>query len=375
MSLHRGLSRLGYSGYRFLSSGTRTNARESPSHFAGDATRSHPHFGLASSRHLAWEDAGPSEYGAPSYVAEQEDNLYPDGRENTPHLDGQEVPPQESSHTAAQESPSSPAEQETVPHLPRNGTYLDGRALTTPRPSPEVKQRWKFPPTRMTRFTTQLNWVLRHGAMEMGVTIRPDGFARLSDIKECQRFRQYHHVTSEEFDLLLQQEGGRRFKLIRDFDVRTGTDSLWIRSIRGHSSKGLDPTVRRIKSLADLPVAVYPLYLQEWSYVERYGIRPSGDGFIHLIKTTLNENFAHATGSSFDVLIFLDVPKMLSLGIQIFVNPKGEVLTNGDGHKRLPPPLFERVVRVRVEKETLLESEPYSEYERWSAGMASTKKL
>jgi RNA:NAD 2'-phosphotransferase (TPT1/KptA family) len=100
-------------------------------------------------------------------------------------------------------------------------------------------------------FTTKLNWLLRHGALKENLEIRPDGYVRLTDVvgrglqiqqfliilqRECLKLAGY---GSPEFDDFLQQDtfnnGYKRFKSIEDFDLRTGANSVWIRSKRGHS--------------------------------------------------------------------------------------------------------------------------------------------
>jgi ABC-type cobalamin transport system ATPase subunit len=57
------------------------------------------------------------------------------------------------------------------------------------------------------------------------------------------------------------------------------------------------------------------------------------------------------------VLVYLNVRKTLSRGIPLFLSNRGSVLTTGDQHGVLPPELFHQVLRVSVERETLLQNE------------------
>ncbi|KAJ7498015.1 hypothetical protein B0H11DRAFT_1998298 [Mycena galericulata] len=183
--------------------------------------------------------------------------------------------------------------------------------------------------------------------------MRPDGFVRASDVKACSRFS---YLSSADFDELFWKDPIRRFTIIQDFDVRQGADAIWIRSRGVHSIKGVNlHVIRKIRSPEELPMAIYPLRPEEWKRVERHGIEPSeADRFIHLTRSSRSQNFAHGPGATFGVCIYLDVEKMLSSGIRLFTNHKNEVLTSGDRDNILPPHLFKKVVRIQVEKETLL---------------------
>ncbi|KAJ7623756.1 KptA family-domain-containing protein [Roridomyces roridus] len=197
-------------------------------------------------------------------------------------------------------------------------------------------------------FSKRLTWILRHGALELGLRIRPDGFVRASDLKNHPRFE---YLGSLEFDEMF-------FKDLTRYTLLEEANVLWIRSNGHHTIKNVGVKSSRILTSQDLPEAVYPLTDAEWRTVEHHGIQRSHeDGFIHLVKPGPGEDFARGRGSVFDLCIYLNVPKMLSEGMRLFLSGTGtktRVLTDGDENYVIPPRMFKRVVRVRVERENLL---------------------
>jgi ABC-type cobalamin transport system ATPase subunit len=51
----------------------------------------------------------------------------------------------------------------------------------------------------------------------------------------------------------------------------------------------------------------------------------------------------------------MSMAKTLKTGITLFLNNKGQVLTNGNLDRILPPSLFKEVVHVQLRRETISE--------------------
>ncbi|KAJ7036496.1 hypothetical protein C8F04DRAFT_1094633 [Mycena alexandri] len=204
--------------------------------------------------------------------------------------------------------------------------------------TPRIQRNW----SPFERFSTRLNWLLRHGAVPPTV-IRPDGFLRLSDVRGHWQFR---HLSTDEFDALLVQDEGKRFKMIKDYDIRVEAETTWIRARIKHTLKSVDRSVHRIRSPDELPMAVYPLDVRMWRHVRHQGIPSSHeDGLIRLRR-----DFDHAS----PINILLDVPLLLSSGVHLFRNMRGAILTTGDATGGLQPRMFLEVLQVEVQKETLM---------------------
>ncbi|KAJ7173508.1 hypothetical protein C8R46DRAFT_116253 [Mycena filopes] len=228
-----------------------------------------------------------------------------------------------------------------------------------------MSQYYSQPPTQgspvqrdwspFEQFSTRLNWLLRHGAAPP-VIIRPDGFVRLADVR---RHWQFRHLSTNDFDALLAQDEGKRFKIVQDYDVRVEAEASWIRSRINHTLKTVDRSAQRIRSPDQLPMAVYPLDARRWPYVKKHGIPPfSPDNLIHLRP---------AMDFSSPIHILLDVPLLLSSGIHLFRTSRGAILTTGDVNGWLQPRMFLEVLRVEVKKEVLalgVEEEDPMDYSR-----------
>ncbi|KAJ7065385.1 hypothetical protein C8F01DRAFT_1125441 [Mycena amicta] len=201
--------------------------------------------------------------------------------------------------------------------------------------------------------SARLNWVLRHGTRVNQLVIRPDGYVRVNDIRSCWSFR---NVEPEELNAFLHLAARGRvkyFHVVQEYDVRVGGPSWWIRSIWGHSIKTVDITARKVLSAAEVPLAVFPTGLVAGTRAAQDGILPDDDGLIHLRRTTPRENFNYGIGVHFPICIYVDVEKMLSSGILLFLTTRGQVLTTGDHTNTIPPSFFTDVVRIKFSKKTI----------------------
>ncbi|KAJ6485672.1 hypothetical protein C8R45DRAFT_278955 [Mycena sanguinolenta] len=139
-------------------------------------------------------------------------------------------------------------------------------------------------PTDFELFTRRLNWLLRHGALPPVLTIRPDGYVRLDDVRNLELFRRF----SSQFDELLALDESQSFKFIQEYDPQTGADGTWIRARRGHTIKSIDWSVQRILSPEIVPTLVYSVDSDAWTSIQCQGIRSqTTDGLIHIQSTNL----------------------------------------------------------------------------------------
>lgn len=132
------------------------------------------------------------------------------GHDPPPHLAGRAPPP----HLAGRDTPPRLAGNVIPPHIP--GYQAPPRRLTGPSPFRNIIT--SLPPipraTRpeatfgdpYTRFSISLSWLLRHGAVETGLSIRPDGFVRAADIVRAAKsgFRRPSYLSSEELPGILK---------------------------------------------------------------------------------------------------------------------------------------------------------------------------
>ncbi|KAK7031630.1 hypothetical protein R3P38DRAFT_2924861, partial [Favolaschia claudopus] len=197
-------------------------------------------------------------------------------------------------------------------------------------------------------FNRRLKWLLRHGAVPPTLTLRPDGFARVDDIRRLPLFRKF---TPIEFDDFLAEDQSQFFKITQEYDHRTGHDSFWIRARTGHTIKSIDWSVRRLHSPENVPPLVCPLDPETWAYAQHYGIPPETDGLIRLRAISAKENF-----DTNHVFAFLDVNKMLASRIPLWRSMRSRMtwLTTGDPTGVLPPEMFLDATQYEVDRQTLI---------------------
>lgn len=60
--------------------------------------------------------------------------------------------------------------------------FFDMPETETKKQGPSPKQRGHPRDSPQVRLSKSLSWLLRHGAMSSGLQMRPDGYARVSDV-------------------------------------------------------------------------------------------------------------------------------------------------------------------------------------------------
>ncbi|KAF7289080.1 hypothetical protein HMN09_01356200 [Mycena chlorophos] len=201
----------------------------------------------------------------------------------------------------------------------------------------------------------RLNWLLRHGASENQLLVRPDGYVRVDDVRSCWSFRNTPPEVVDEFLSHVARGNSKYFNIKQDYDIRTGAPSWWIRTIWGHTIPHVDVSVKRIHSAEELPLVVFPAGLDEGTHAEHHGIFPDDDGLICLrsLPPQQEHTFSYGPGAYHPVCIYLDVAKMLDAGIQLFRNSRGHVLTTGDHNNVIHPWFFAKVEHVRLRRERI----------------------
>ena len=87
-----------------------------------------------------------------------------------------------------------------------------------------------------------LSWILRHGAVELGLSIRPDGYVPVSEILQVPNILSMNHllislelkVTVDEIRSVVDNNDKKRYQLISEVDA-FGFEGLWIRAVQGHT--------------------------------------------------------------------------------------------------------------------------------------------
>ncbi|KAF7309436.1 hypothetical protein MIND_00314400 [Mycena indigotica] len=195
-----------------------------------------------------------------------------------------------------------------------------------------------------------LTWLLRHGAASNRLSIRPDGYIRVNEVKNCSSALRLDPEELDEYlEYLVTTRIHKYLSVVEDYDVRIGGPTWWIRAKRHHANKSVDTSMKRINTTQELPLAVFAVDHGTGNLAAQHGIPQADDQFIHLLRVGPQENFIYGRGAHFPVCIFLDVEKLLAAGVQLFPTPDGHhVLTTGDENNTIPPSFFTKVVRIKL---------------------------
>ncbi|KAI0685901.1 hypothetical protein BC835DRAFT_1309757 [Cytidiella melzeri] len=267
------------------------------------------------------------------------------------------------------EAKSAPEAAENAQHQSGKGKAQQenekgkGRLRGRPSDSPEM------------RLSKTVTWVLRHGAAQESLALRPDGYARVQDLLKLPKLKGLDFPTLEK---LVQDDNKNRFNLLREPDVEdigNPTPVWWIRANQGHSLKSVEVEVAPIKSLSNIPsgIAVHGTTTKAWTEIsvsssylllvmrlslvtsERQGLSKMKRNHIHLAQGLPSTGVTSGMRRESAVFIYIDVEKALQAGLHFYLSSNGVVLSDGDKRGFIHPQFFQRVVNAKGE--TLMDTQ------------------
>ena len=219
-----------------------------------------------------------------------------------------------------------------------------------------------------TKASKLLSWALRHGAGELGLTLRGDGFVAVDALLAAlgQRAK---GITPARVRQIVAECPKQRFGLTEEPTAAVddggggggGGDGggappvlLLIRANQGHSLKAVvqEELLRPLLTAAEAgAVLVHGTQVRFWG-------GPAGIGTRGLSRMT-RQHVHFATGlpgedgvrsgmrTGCTLLVYLDAGAALAAGLLLFMSANGVVLCPGDAAGVVPPELFARVVNLQ----------------------------
>ena len=183
-----------------------------------------------------------------------------------------------------------------------------------------------------TTLSRTLSKILRHKAIDEGLTIRPDGFIDLSSLLLRPKLIKLN-ATVERVKEVVEKDNKSRFTL------RDDHGTIWIRANQGHSIVVDDLELRPLLDPSEYPTVVHGTSLEAWKSIEREGLKKQGRNHIHLASGLHAKS---GVRKNCQVFIYIDLQKALEDGILFWVSSNGVILTTGsDG--TLPRLYFSKV--------------------------------
>ncbi|KAF7289077.1 tRNA phosphotransferase 1 [Mycena chlorophos] len=229
-------------------------------------------------------------------------------------------------------------------------------------PAIRVFQRFTHGKTRREReyywTTRELSFLLRHGAFQQKLPMRPDGYVKVEDLASdcldscaletelCQlRHRSIaaHNLDVPTLQRIVVEDNKKRYKLQEE------ADGLWIRANQGHSMPELVVEMKPILSATEIPMAVHGTNLQAWPLIAKEGLSRMSRNHIHLAQDFEGKVISGMRKST-SILVFVDVSRALEAGIPFFLSFNDVVLTPGNEEGLLEPRFFSDVRYANANK-------------------------
>lgn len=184
-----------------------------------------------------------------------------------------------------------------------------------------------------------LSKVLRHKAHEYGIAIRSDGFVVLDDMLALQDLQ---GVTHADVSRVVEESDKKRF------EMRLIEGVWYIRAVQGHSIRSVTEEHMYRLTMADVehyPVVVHGTYLRAWELIKTQGLSCMTRNHIHLAAGDQLGQVRSGFRASSQVLIYIDLGRVLQDGIPVYRSRNDVLLTPGQ-NRTLAPIYFDKAMDV-----------------------------
>ena len=166
--------------------------------------------------------------------------------------------------------------------------------------------------------------VLRHKALDFGLTVEPNGFIKLSDIFALQQSQKYHFTEEMIKEIVASDEKGR-YELVN-------RPPYYIRAVQGHSITEVtnEATLTPIKNIFQYPTVVHGTDSKAWGFIEKTGLNKMARNAIHFSIRYIGEGQVKS-GMRKNCEIYIEVNAIQAYynNIEFFISANNVVLSPG----------------------------------------------
>jgi len=209
-------------------------------------------------------------------------------------------------------------------------------------------RNWKSN-NRDTKISKTLSYLLRHGAWKEGLEMREDGFVKILDILQTRSISQLG-VTEDDINRIVDNDEKQRYK------VKMILDDEYIRANQGHTLE-IQVEMKKVYDIEDIPtgVAIHGTYFEAIESIMRTGLSRMKRQHIHFAMGEIqNGHVISGMRKNIEVKIYLDIPKLLESGIELFISDNNVILSPGNEEGMIPPEYFEKVINAKTGKPLVL---------------------
>ncbi|CAJ1026621.1 Exonuclease/RNA 2'-phosphotransferase, Tpt1 / KptA family, putative [Leishmania shawi] len=177
--------------------------------------------------------------------------------------------------------------------------------------------------------------LLRHKAVQWRVPITSNGYVLLDDVLRQPQMRKKPQVSVQDVARMVRDSDKQRFQLA--YGAADGR--LYITATQGHSIDGVEPKLRTLTSVEEVPVAIHGTYWEAWKTIQRCGyLSAMTRQHIHFAKGLMNDaQVISGMRNNVQLFIYLDVAAVLADGVALYESTNGVILTPGVGDTRQLP--------------------------------------
>jgi 2'-phosphotransferase len=203
----------------------------------------------------------------------------------------------------------------------------------------------------LTKISKEMSWILRHGAIKSNITITKNGFISLDVLTKRL------NVTPQDIACIVVNDNKERYKMI----YKKNTHDIYVRANQGHSMSEISIEMNQIKDPSQIPTAVHGTYYNSWNLIKTSGLKIMGRQHVHFAKGLPGEsNVISGMRSDVQILIYVDIDKMLQDKIKIYESENGVILSEGINGV-IEPKYFKVVMDAKTKKQlypTMEDTEP-----------------
>jgi RNA:NAD 2'-phosphotransferase (TPT1/KptA family) len=192
----------------------------------------------------------------------------------------------------------------------------------------------------LTKISKKLSWVLRHGAIRENIPITKNGFVSLEIISK------YLNVSNKDIACIVSDDDKERYKMV----YKKNSYDIYIRANQGHSMKDICVEMKLITDHEQVPIAVHGTFYKFLDLILNSGLKIMGRQHVHFAKGLPdNEEVISGIRNNSEVLIYLNVKKMIDDKIEIYESDNGVILSSGQNGVILPK-YFEMIIDTKTKK-------------------------
>jgi 2'-phosphotransferase len=191
-----------------------------------------------------------------------------------------------------------------------------------------------------TQLSKNMSYLLRHGAVKEGLTIRDDGYILIDDVlKHIQKSMKNNSVTIESIIDIVKNSDKKRFEISEDGD--------FIRAAQGHSMKNVktEELLRKLTLNDSFQFLCYHgTTLKAIKSINETGLNKMDRNHIHFsIGLPGDDTVISGMRNSSDIIIELDLKKAMNDGIEFYISSNNVILSEGI-NGIIPPIYFKNLI-------------------------------